>query len=69
MPQEININAVVEVDDLKHALSVVSAIERSPASGAYHVDITSRWLATLREHYVAVGREVERTENIHNRVD
>jgi len=55
-------NVLVEVDDFKTALTMALELECCAHSPASAMDVLSKWVATLREYYVEVGRKVERNE-------
>lgn len=52
---------IPEVDDFKLACIVAADLDGRTSPGNV-VNVYAQWIATLREHYVAIGRELGRDE-------
>lgn len=60
MERNLDVNA--EADDFKHALAISRDLSANGRAIADAVEIMAQWCATLREHYVQIGRNVEQDE-------
>lgn len=55
---ERNIDVVVEVDDFKNAMAIARDLQANGKQNVDAVEIMTQWCATMREHYVKIGRDL-----------
>ncbi len=54
-----NADVLIEVDDFKNAIAIGKDLHEHGQAAPNALEIMAQWCATMREHYVAVGRELD----------